>query len=922
MLQPLSITALEQSYRTDKMSSSTDHELLDVSQPMSSYTDNIEFLDSMESLSFYKDFDETAEGRKLYFEDGVRRIDYIIAWNKHSKKMTESQNARSTFHDNLKKEFLELEVDTSDSEIHFMKIHAPFKVLCRYAELLKLKVPMKETPELLHFAKQYDEQQVVKGDGPIKKLHKLWQQLSEKLKSPFDYNKEVFKATPKEYKCPFSRDKDYLFAYPENHEAIFSQGMRTRIVDYILRRTSFGDKDAESYSCGIKKMISDGYYVSAFPLHEGHWKKETKPNIRKDLYDNWGHWSQFLKFQPLHYIKEYFGEKVGIYFAWLGFYTLMLIPAAIVGFGITIYGLIIMRDNYVSNEICQSTNITMCPLCDHRCPYWNLSEACSHSRVSAIVDNGATVFFAIFMSFWGTLFLEFWKRKQAVIQWKWNLHYQEEEEPPRPEYLAKMANDKKYRRDPISQMDEPYIPFWTRQIPIICFSYSLMLFMVSIAIAAVLGVIAFRVSMLAALQLREENIIYKNAGLMTTVISACINLLIIMILNIIYRRAAFWLTDLECLRTQTEYDNSLTFKLFALQFVNYYSSIIYIAFFKGKFVGRPGKYNTIFGARQEECEPGGCLIELCIQLGIIMTGKQLLQNNLVEILIPKLWKYCMKRWKEAAKKKLPNTPWEKDLLLTDVDTTTLFYEYLEMILQFGFLTLFVAAFPMGPLFCLINNIIEIRADANKFVTTIKRPTPQIATNIGIWYSVLYGISRIAILSNAFIICVTSDFIPQLVYKIGYSLDDNLSGYVENSLAYFNTSDFEQNHRPLSMPNETLVEICRYRDYRNPPWAENKYEYSEKFWHIFAARMAFVVVFENFVVVFTSIIAWLIPDVSSKTKELIRQEAYITQKIIMNEELKRAREEARSVNNYKPDQPPSEGVSRRKPNFFPTADETA
>lgn len=52
----------------------------------------------------------------------------------------------------------------------------------------------------------------------------------------------------------------------------------------------------------------------------------------------------------------------------------------------------------------------------------------------------------------------------------------------------------------------------------------------------------------------------------------------------IYSRLAFWLTDLECLRTQKEYDDSITLKLFALQFVNYYSSIIYIAFFKGRLV--------------------------------------------------------------------------------------------------------------------------------------------------------------------------------------------------------------------------------------------------------------------------------------------------------------------------------------------------
>ena len=50
----------------------------------------------------------------------------------------------------------------------------------------------------------------------------------------------------------------------------------------------------------------------------------------------------------------------------------------------------------------------------------------------------------------------------------------------------------------------------------------------------------------------------------------------------VYGRVAIWLTDFECLRTQTEYDDSINIKLFSLQFVNYYSSIIYIAFFKGR----------------------------------------------------------------------------------------------------------------------------------------------------------------------------------------------------------------------------------------------------------------------------------------------------------------------------------------------------
>ena len=40
----------------------------------------------------------------------------------------------------------------------------------------------------------------------------------------------------------------------------------------------------------------------------------------------------------------------------------------------------------------------------------------------------------------------------------------------------------------------------------------------------------------------------------------------------------------EMHRTQTEFENQLIFKVFVFQFVNFYSSIIYIGFFKGRYV--------------------------------------------------------------------------------------------------------------------------------------------------------------------------------------------------------------------------------------------------------------------------------------------------------------------------------------------------
>lgn len=60
------------------------------------------------------------------------------------------------------------------------------------------------------------------------------------------------------------------------------------------------------------------------------------------------------KKQPLWLIRRYFGEKVGLYFAWLGFYTKCLYPPAVVGLLCFFYGLGSMEgvDNVPSKEIC------------------------------------------------------------------------------------------------------------------------------------------------------------------------------------------------------------------------------------------------------------------------------------------------------------------------------------------------------------------------------------------------------------------------------------------------------------------------------------------------------------------------------------------------------------------------------------------
>ena len=110
------------------------------------------------------------------------------------------------------------------------------------------------------------------------------------------------------------------------------------------------------------------------------------------------------------------------------------------------------------------------------------------------------------------------------------------------------------------------------------------------------------------------------------------------------------------------------------------------------------------------------------------------------------------------------------------------------VLHYGFVTMFVAAFPLGPLFALINAIIEIRLDAIKFLCYFRRPDVARVADIGAWYGVLEALTRASVLVNAFLLAFTSGFIPKLLYRVVYASDHHsswggsLKGYVNSSLA--------------------------------------------------------------------------------------------------------------------------------------------
>lgn len=71
----------------------------------------------------------------------------------------------------------------------------------------------------------------------------------------------------------------------------------------------------------------------------------------------------------------------------------------------------------------------------------------------------------------------------------------------------------------------------------------------------------------------------------------------------------------------------------------------------------------------------------------------------------------------------------------------------SIVLQYGFVTIFVAAFPLAPFFALLNNILEMRLDAQKLLTFYRRPVTQRVRDIGVWYRILDSIGKLSVVTN-------------------------------------------------------------------------------------------------------------------------------------------------------------------------------
>ena len=145
-----------------------------------------------------------------------------------------------------------------ETGLHFVKIFAPTEVLKRYAEILKLRLPMKKFEHV-----QEVHAHIV---SIIPAIDDVVKGVKNKFTESFMYNEEKLPNKYQDLTAVFSRDKEYLFDM--EREDFFTQSTKARVIEFILKRKRLSPDIQDDFSFGIERALSDGVYTAAYPLHD------------------------------------------------------------------------------------------------------------------------------------------------------------------------------------------------------------------------------------------------------------------------------------------------------------------------------------------------------------------------------------------------------------------------------------------------------------------------------------------------------------------------------------------------------------------------------------------------------------------------------------------------------------------------------
>jgi hypothetical protein len=476
------------------------------------------------------------------------------------------------------------------------------------------------------------------------------------------------------------RIDETVYSRSSRDETPFHDTLRLKLTCQLVEKpTQFRERLA------INRQIRENNLKGYFPLHDEAELDSLKANWMKYPITPWK--------QPFDHLVRYFGEKIGLYFIFLGHYSWWCVSASVVGIPLQIAVFVML---------------------DFSAPFLPV--------------------FSYFIALWGIIMLEFWKRKESEWAMKWGTLGCESTESVRSEYEGGSIK---------SYVDGRDIVYFSKSEKNRLAAQSML------GIVALICLVVGAVASIYVIRFTLQPFIGSSAQ----TIASCINSIQIQIASMIYYSLAIALNDKENHRTETMHEDALISKIFLFEFVNNYASFFYLAFFAELLNSCPPK------------EDGGCMYPLTLNLAIIFVVR-MIAGTFLEIMLP-IYNY---QWKLRSTLKEENidvsslTQPEREFLLEPYDShIASITDFTDLVVQFGYASMFAAALPISPCFSLISNFFLKNGDAWKLLNLHQRPQPVSCQDIGTWQAILTIVSVISVITNASLSVFTMTITDHLSY---------------------------------------------------------------------------------------------------------------------------------------------------------------
>ncbi|XP_046890513.1 anoctamin-10 [Hypomesus transpacificus] len=418
--------------------------------------------------------------------------------------------------------------------------------------------------------------------------------------------------------------------------------------------------------------------------------QQTLDQLGKSWYSGTQVWGQ-----PLDAIQAYFGGSVGFYFSFLDFYTWALVPPALVG-----VALMLFLPGGGATDSAKSSQ-----------------PAAPEEEEAGLAMSGYMVQ-AVFSMVWSTIFMELWKRRSSALSHCWGvLSLAERFAEPRPGFQGTLGVN------PVTKRVEPLFPEWRRQMRVGLGSLPVVVLFLGLVL---LGMAGFYQGETLAKQLHQDWGSLLSGALLY--LPSMLHILYTNMLSTLYGRVALKLTEWENHREESSFQNHHTAKVLMFSFFNYFAVLFHIAFYKQD------------------------LPLLRKRLSSLLIVTQLV-NQCTELVVP----WLVDRFLRAPQRPQLEDDSEEDKIRAQRSLPPfpgLFSEYIELLVQFGYLSLFSCVYPLTPVLLLLNNVTEIRGDAYKICKLFRKPFCAPVASMGVWQTAFEILSFVSVMSNCWLLLLS------------------------------------------------------------------------------------------------------------------------------------------------------------------------